>query len=619
MIAILVQTSFVVTTIVLFLLGSNVLPVDFSDVPLILDYEPSYRRVASWNLRNNDPFEPMMKNPSFVTVDQIEQQIIYRQHVADVVELYYETTDGSNILSYKFLKVIADFEKSLLSLPMYDKFCVLNEKSSCAEVDSITRFFPNLFKNETSSSPSSELIEDENITLTITDLIKNNETMKILIEDYVNNFASFEDKTARSTSVRSYLLASWVTYNEKTGHDLPTDTKDFGSKILSQRFWNYSENGLPHSERVPLNFFYYNAFLYYDRLSYQCSQDQLLAIGSFLFIFAFLWFQTRSVFIAVFGMYSILTNFFGANLIYRYVFDYQYFGVFNALAIFLILAIGVDEIFVFEETWCLSKDKSYPSLAHRLSACYKKCSLSIFIPTVTTLAALVQNSTCPLLAISSFGLFAVNLVALNYLSIITYFPCVLIFYHCHIDKPCCRCPSMSHPVIPNESELDSQNTVVKKEKSNKKSSYKFCSWYFRMVWTKTYQVSILIATGLIIVFFIYQSARITTDERPPKLFTEKHLIGISLHKRSNEFRTTRYFKDVADFIRIYLIWGISDLDRSMCHKTNWTKCRGSIVWDNNFDLNSYTTQKELLVSNISSKKRISLHFFKSFYRKFVGE
>lgn len=66
----------------------------------------------------------------------------------------------------------------------------------------------------------------------------------------------------------------------------------------------------------------------------------MLAIGSFLFVFAFLWVQTKSVFITVCGLFSIGSNFFGANLIYRYVFDYRYFGVFNVLSVFIILGIG---------------------------------------------------------------------------------------------------------------------------------------------------------------------------------------------------------------------------------------------------------------------------------------
>lgn len=596
-IAVLIQTSFVLLTVFLYLIGSNVLPIDFTDVPLILEYEPSYRRVAAWNLRNADPNEPMIRNPSFVTVNDIEHQSIYRQQVADVVEMYYETTDGSNILSYKFLKCIADFERNLLFLPWYDKFCVLNENNKCRPVDSITQFFPHIF-NDSSSSYHDELAEDKNISATIAELIRDNETMKTLIQDYLNIFAVFGEYP-KSTSIRSYLLASWASYDSSDGS--PADTKDFGTKILSDSFWNYSELNIPHSERLPLKFYYYNDFLYYDRLRYQCHQDQLLAVGSFLFICAFLWFQTRSLFIAGFGMYSILTNFFGANLIYRYIFDYQYFGVFNALAVFLILAIGVDEIFVFEETWCSSKDNYFPTLAHRLTTCYKKCSLSIFIPTATTVAALVQNSFCPLLALSSFGLFAANLVILNYLSIITYFPCVLIFYHYHFDKPIFKfCESGNNSNELNQN-IDNENNNVSEQidtidkTKETKLSHKFCAWYFHLIWSKFFQAFVLIVTLLIVGFFTYQSIHIRTDERPPKLFADKHLLGISLHKRTHEFNSTRYFKNVADFIRIYLIWGISDLDRSTCHKTNWTKCRGKLTWDDNFDLNSYTTQKDLLV------------------------
>lgn len=48
-------------------------------------------------------------------------------------------------------------------------------------------------------------------------------------------------------------------------------------------------------------------------------------------------------------------------------------------------------------------------------------------------------------------------------------------------------------------------------------------------------------------------------------------------------------------LQIYFAWGLADLDRSKCHKTAWKSCAGDIVWDDNFDLNPYHAQRDLLV------------------------
>jgi hypothetical protein len=57
----------------------------------------------------------------------------------------------------------------------------------------------------------------------------------------------------------------------------------------------------------------------------------------------------KSLFISSCMMYQIFMSFFGANLIYRYLWPtesgigYKYFALFNGLSIFIILGIGADD------------------------------------------------------------------------------------------------------------------------------------------------------------------------------------------------------------------------------------------------------------------------------------
>lgn len=72
----------------------------------------------------------------------------------------------------------------------------------------------------------------------------------------------------------------------------------------------------------------------------QAFLDMLLAFGSLIFIFGFIWFQTKSLWVTGFAVLSIITSFWITNLVYRIVFDYQYFGYLHIIAIFVILGIG---------------------------------------------------------------------------------------------------------------------------------------------------------------------------------------------------------------------------------------------------------------------------------------
>ena len=66
----------------------------------------------------------------------------------------------------------------------------------------------------------------------------------------------------------------------------------------------------------------------------------LLAIGSVLFVFLYLWFMLRSCFLACVGMLEILLSLPCAWFLFKYVFRLDYFSPINALTVFIVCAIG---------------------------------------------------------------------------------------------------------------------------------------------------------------------------------------------------------------------------------------------------------------------------------------
>ena len=97
-----------------------------------------------------------------------------------------------------------------------------------------------------------------------------------------------------------------------------------------------------------------------DMSSYY-TQDVLISDGTFM-IFTFLSvyilmiINTGSVWLASCGMFMIFLNFLPAILLYRYISSLQYFGTLCVMAMFIILAIGADDIFVkFFKNYFLSK------------------------------------------------------------------------------------------------------------------------------------------------------------------------------------------------------------------------------------------------------------------------
>merc|ERR1719487_25077 len=79
-------------------------------------------------------------------------------------------------------------------------------------------------------------------------------------------------------------------------------------------------------------------------------------ILSIVLVFLWLFFQTRSILIAAAGMTEIILSIPIAFFLYRVIFGFDYFDGLNAMTMFIVMAIGADDIFVFMDAY---KQSSY--------------------------------------------------------------------------------------------------------------------------------------------------------------------------------------------------------------------------------------------------------------------
>ena len=77
----------------------------------------------------------------------------------------------------------------------------------------------------------------------------------------------------------------------------------------------------------------------------------MYAILSIMFVFSFLVYHLRSLFLAIIGMVLILFSFSMTQIICEGLFQITYFGNLHAMVIFIVLGIAADDIFVFIDGW----------------------------------------------------------------------------------------------------------------------------------------------------------------------------------------------------------------------------------------------------------------------------
>ena len=362
-----------------------------------------------------------------------------RTEKGDILELFYEIEEG-NVFTQANLMEMKNIEDQYWEDKEFRSSFCMREKNppyNCTKPVSVLRFFDGTYAKE---DPIFMNPNFENISQTLNAAKLNNATRSDLYYTLGKN-STINATHAVASIIREkiFLGVPLIGYSNETDRDDDQldDIQEFTTKNFKTIGKKYFSSGAGE-----MSFFYSSYTLLFDAIQELVIRDISLVFGSILFIILFLLFQTGSFWVTGWGVFSIISGFLIANLIYRVVLDFQYFGIFHVLAIFILLCIGADDIFVFFDTWKFSAHHSYPSVAHRLSDCYRKAGGAMLYTSLTTAVAFAVSASSPMLAISSFGLFSALLILVNYMSIIIFFPTVVVTYHVYWEKYkcCCCCP-----------------------------------------------------------------------------------------------------------------------------------------------------------------------------------
>eukprot|EP00854_Cymbomonas_tetramitiformis_P013203 gene13203-15597_t len=148
-----------------------------------------------------------------------------------------------------------------------------------------------------------------------------------------------------------------------------------------------------------------------------------------IYVYGYLMWSLDSLFLASAGLMQILFAMFPSLLLYRFICQQTYFGTLNVIAIFIIIGIGVDDIFVFFDDWTGNKA---PTTLDRLEITWRRSSKAMLSTSVTTIISFFSNSTSVFPAVSTFGLFAAMMVFSNFCAVISFFPACMMVHHKYI-------------------------------------------------------------------------------------------------------------------------------------------------------------------------------------------
>ena len=434
--------------------GYDLLPIDFQNLPLELNDLPWRKRDLAWTYRDQytDRYD---RSP---TVGYYRSTSYRRANI----ELYYDA-GGGNIFTKSNLEKIKSIENRITSVSEYSNYCQLaaGSSSTCANPVSILRYFDGTLANIDSTFNDTGF---NNIPSVLYTALTHNAT-KSDFQFFLGKSYSITNSAAYSSITRSIIPLGYPLQGYSNKDKYETHVQEFTVNHLASVLQDI------HDNTGQFDFTYRSQLLWFDVVFKQAMLDVLCAVGSIMFIFCFILIHTKSLWITGFAVLSIMTCFLCTNLIYRIVLDFRYIGFFHVLTIFIVLGIGADDIFVFYDVWRNTGHEDYPTLAHRLSDAYRKSVFSMLFTSITTAMAFFASAISPLLATRSFGVFSGIVIIVNYLSVILYFPTVVIMYHTKFEQfrwPCvvfCKkqCKKQCKQCRKNN---DSSNSVENKHSSD---------------------------------------------------------------------------------------------------------------------------------------------------------
>jgi len=126
-------------------------------------------------------------------------------------------------------------------------------------------------------------------------------------------------------------------------------------------------------------------------------------------------------------------------LIYTGVFKVTYIGAMQQMAIFLILGISADNMFVMFDAWQQSKliGEFNGDLKKRMAFTVKRSFQALIITTSTTFFAFAVTYFSETIPLSSYGVFTAILIPVNFCLGMLMFPTMVLYHETHLINRCC--------------------------------------------------------------------------------------------------------------------------------------------------------------------------------------
>ena len=312
---------------------------------------------------------------------------------------------------------------------------------------------------------------------------------------------------------------------------------------------------------IHINSLYFMGGLIFDVIIDILVSDALRAILSFFFVFTYLRLMVGSWFLASIGMLEIIFSLPLAWFFFSNLFGIKYFSSLNALCLFIVAAIGADDIFVFMDAYKQSAYKGkyvLASLEDRMSWVYRRSGSAMAITSATTCSAFLCTIFSSIASTQSFGIFAALVILWDYILVMTLFCTSVVIYHDRFERKGCCCFGGCFALIKPSNTQQALEKVDSNEGTYKdRVGYFFRSKVAGFVLNGRNRAIVALPFLVWIAVAGYYTSKLEPTQTQEQALAKDHPLQRALNILRNNFPTTEQDNGVP----VYYVWGIGDVNR----------------------------------------------------------
>lgn len=461
-----------------------------------------------------------------------------------------------------------------------DNVDIYNDLSLCLEYDSYCELVPEELLTE-EYEQWFEAVND-NITSILSKVDGNGE----LNSDNINQmtlfaahvmkldtkrgvFDFFYDKSFsvdNPVSMYSRAMINWGGPLNVTSDNSDDEDEDILKQYIVDNMLQDMEQISSDNHNSYINSYYFMGVLIADVLLDISKKDAMLALFSFGFVFLYIRVAVGSWFLALIGFMEILMSLPVSWFLFTVVFQIKYFSYLNTLCLFIVAAIGADDIFIFMDAYKHSahQDSSVlDSLESRMSWVYRRAGFAMAITSATTCSAFLCTLITPLVGVRAFGIFAAIVIFIDYVLVMSLFCTSVVIYHNKFEKKSCcfPCSNRCRTIDPSSTQKAFESAELSPEgqdPENDKISYFFRNKVARVVldpWSRAILTFVFMSWLAVAIMYTIQ---LEPTQETEQFLNEDHPLQKSFSILGNAFVTA----EEDDGLMIYFTWGIGDVDRS---------------------------------------------------------